>query len=185
MGAQRLDLAALHLPAALSVLRLLFWLLRWLLALPLRFLGHRYVRIGGVLAITAGFLAARPTDPAFYGVCGGFLLLSFLARPLGRWLTPRRRPPALPSGPSQRFEASELDLPPPSPAVLPDRPPRPAPELVAVYSINPSRSPGEREIRARLPTRLQALLSASPSASPRELRKYIISKSRNLLFGEP
>ena len=43
------------------------------------------------LAITAGFLAARPTDPAFYGVCGGFLLLSFLARPLGRWL--RANPP--------------------------------------------------------------------------------------------
>ena len=143
----------------------LFRLLRWLLALPLRILGHRYVRIGGVLAITAAFLAARPTDPAFYVVCGGFLVLSILARPLGRWLTPkpRQRLPALPPAPSR--PAPQATVLPPAPPPLPAPPvpsgrkrPYPSPVMVAVPT--PMRAPDEQEILARLSPRLQQLLAA-------------------------
>ena len=154
-------------------MRTLIRLLRWLLAAPLRFLGHRYVRIGGVLGITALFLAYRPMDPAFYGVCGGFLILSVLARPLGRWIAPKARPktvamPALsprpPSAPRQPPE-------PPPPAaplpIAPSAPRRPAPALVTIMvaPADPYRSPDEAAIRVRLPVQLQALLAGSQPTS--------------------
>lgn len=143
----------------------LFRLLRWLIALPLRILGHRYVRIGGLLAITAAFLIFDPMDPIFYGVCGGFLVLSILAQPLGRWMTPKpgRRSPALPTAPSRPAPAvtvlPQQAPPPPPPAVPPERKrPDPSPVMVAV----PVRmhAPDEQEIRTRLSPRLQQLLAA-------------------------
>jgi hypothetical protein len=36
--------------------------------------------------------------------------------------------------------------------------------IVTLYSLNPTHSPDEREIRARLPARLQALLAGTPPA---------------------
>ena len=167
MAAREFDLAALYVPAALSAMVTLFRLMRWLLALPLRILGHRYVRIGGVLAITAAFLAARPTDPAFYGVCGGFLALSILARPLGRWLTPkpRRRPPTLPTAPSRPAPAAAIlpqaTPPPPPPPLVPQGPKRPFPSPVMVAVSARLRAPDEHDIRAGLSPRLQQLLTAN------------------------
>lgn len=152
-------------------MRALLRLLRWLLAAPLRFLGHRYVRIGGVLAITAAFLAYRPMDPAFYGVCGGFLALSVLARPLGRWIAPKPGPktvamPALSPRPS--IQAVAAPEPPPRPAARPfepQAPRRPLPSLAAVAPTAAFRSPTEQDIRARLPAQLQALLAGSQPTS--------------------
>lgn len=148
-------------------MRALFRLLRWVLAVPLRILGHRYTLILGLIGITAGFLANRPTDPAFYGVCGGFIALSLLACVLGRWIMPkpRRKKPVLPTAPS-RPDPAPAFTPQPEPApppLLPEGPPRPASATVraAVPSSLVMRSPDEGEIRSRLPARLQQLL-ASP-----------------------
>lgn len=149
-------------------MRMLIRVLRWLLAAPLRFLGHRYVRIGGLLGITVLFLAYRPMDPAFYGVCGGFLAISILARPLGRWITPKPLPktvaiPALSPQPAATPQPAK----PPPPAtpvpLAPSAPQRPLPELVAIVvaSADPRRSPDEAAIRARLPVQLQTLLAGS------------------------
>ena len=167
MAAREFDLATLRVFAALSAMGTLFRLLRWLLALPLRILGHRAIRIGGVLAITAAFLAARPTDPAFYGVCGGFLALSILARPLGRWLTPkpRRRPPTLPTAPSRPAPAAAIlpqaTPPPPPPPLVPQGPKRPFPSPVMVAVSAWLRAPDEHDIRAGLSLHLQQLLTAN------------------------
>lgn len=145
-------------------MRTLVRLLRWILAAPLRVIGNRHVRIAGVLAITAAFLASRPTDPAFYGVCGGFLVISILARPLGRWITPKpqRRVAVLPAAPSRPAPVQAAPSPPPPalPPLLPDGPqrPLPSPVVIAVSAPMAFRSPNEREIRVALPARLQQLL---------------------------
>lgn len=150
-------------------MRALLRLLRWLLALPLRILGNGAVRIGGLLAITAAFLAWRPMDPAFYGVSGGFLAISVLARPLGRLLTPKPRPkqaPMPPLLPRAAAPAEQVVTPPPPPRpAVPFSSRRPMPSLVAlaVPPADPHLAPDEAAIRARLPAQLQALLSGLPA----------------------
>lgn len=143
-------------------MRALFRLLRWLLALPFRFLGHRYVRIGGMLFITAGFLAYRPMDPAFYGACGSFLVLSLLARPLGRWITPKRRKTlVLPAKPARTAPMPVEPVPAPSsPPPLPESPRRPVPSMAAL-AVSPfvvRDALDESEMQSRLPLQLQRLI---------------------------
>lgn len=145
-------------------MRALFRLFRWLLALPFRFLGHRYVRIGGVLIITAGFLAYRPMDPAFYGACGSFLVLSLLARPLGRWITPKRRKTlVLPTKPARTAPKPVKPAPLPPPPRFPEGPRRPAPSpaTLAVLPFVVGDALDEAEMRARLPSQLQRLLASA------------------------
>lgn len=145
-------------------MRALFRLFRWMLALPFRFLGHRYVRIAGVLIITAGFLAYRPMDPAFYGACGSFLALSLLARPLGRWITPKRKKPVLPAAPARPVPKQVPPAPPsPSPPRLPEglRRPMPSPAILAVSPFTVGDALDEAEMRLQLPVQLQRLLASA------------------------
>lgn len=145
-------------------MRALFRLFRWMLALPFRFLGHRYVRIAGVLIITTGFLAYRPMDPAFYGACGGFLVLSLLARPLGRWITPKQRKTlVLPAKPARPAPKLVKPAPPPPPPRLPEGPRRPAPSP-ATLAVSPfiiGHAPDEAEMRSLLPAQLQRLIASA------------------------
>lgn len=146
-------------------------MLRWLIAAPLRLIGHRYVRIGGLLAITGLFLAYQPTNPAFYGVFGGFLVLSLLARPIGRLIAPKtpRKAATLPSVPEPAPRPRQPAFAPPSPPPAPaaqhmmqgPRRPLPSPVMVAVPASAASRSPDEASIRARLAPQLQQLLASA------------------------
>ena len=119
-----------------------------------------------MLIITAGFLAYRPMDPAFYGACGSFLALSLLARPLGRWITPKRRKTlVLPTKPARPATKPAPPASPP-PHRLPEGPRRPAPSP-ATLAIPPyiiGHAPDEAEMRSLLPAQLQRLIASAKIA---------------------
>lgn len=136
---------------------------RWTVALPFRLVGQRHVRLLVCLGILALFLFVAPMDAAFYPVFFGWLALSMLSRPLGRWITPKPLPLVMPKGPSHpppMQAVSPAPAPPPDPS-LPREPDRPSPARVQV-ALPPQfgmLSPDEMEIRRRLSPKLQALLT--------------------------